>query len=225
MLMVASSFQQKNELKGRPPQRSCPDDFDVIFVEQGRVECERWYRASRITVNRWMDERGPERLIDARAAYVSHMRKQGKWMTRSTNLVEHREIARPTVRQTIRDRRKVPILVARHAAQFLRVVRNGGFIVSPTNDGDWWVGTRRLSAAQMLDIARTKGFEDKVVIIEAEAVEHDRLVYHPERYGAGGTSPAVTAQRPDGSTYIPNASKRRKIRSDLQADGDEEVNR
>jgi hypothetical protein len=58
MLMTTGALSSSAVLKGRPPQRKRPDDFDVIFVEQGRVECERWYRASRITVNRWMDEAG-----------------------------------------------------------------------------------------------------------------------------------------------------------------------
>jgi hypothetical protein len=172
MLMATGQLKASADLKGRPPQRKRPDDFDVIFVEQGRLDCERWYRASRITVNRWMDETpgGPGRLITARAAYVSHMRKAGKWMTRSTKLVEHREIERPSRLEAIRDRRKVNLTVARHAAQHLRIVRNGGFIVSMAGNGDWWVGSKRMSAAQMLDVARGKGFD--VTTVREEVVSH-----------------------------------------------------
>lgn len=160
--------------KGRPPLRKCPDDFEVIFVEQGRLGCEAWYRARRDTVTRWMREcdavrakRKQPTLIAARAAYVAHQRREGKWLTRSSCLVEHREIPRPTIRQSIRDKREVPAVVARHAAQHLRIVRHGGFIVSQAPNGDWRVGTRLLSAAQMLDLARARGFEDKVVILQA----------------------------------------------------------
>jgi hypothetical protein len=168
--MTTGALSSSAVLKGRPPQRKRPDDFDVIFVEQGRVECERWYRASRITVNRWMDEAGAQRLVKARAAYVSHMRREGKWMTRSTKLVERREIARPSRLEAIRDRRKVPFLIARHAAQHLRIVRNGGFIVSPTQNGDWWVGTKRMSAAQMLDLAVSRGFRPTAAMaLQADA--------------------------------------------------------
>jgi hypothetical protein len=170
MLMATGQLKASAELKGRSPQRKRPDDFDVIFVEQGRLDCERWYRASRITVNRWMDETpgGPGRLITARAAYVSHMRKAGKWMTRSTKLVEHREIERPSRLEAIRDRRKVNLTVARHAAQHLRIVRNGGFIVSMAGNGDWWVGSKRMSAAQMVDVAKAKGFDVRAVEREDE---------------------------------------------------------
>lgn len=65
-------------LKGRPPQRQCPADFDVIFVEIGRLDCEHWYRARRTTIDRWLAERGKDRLIKARAEYVRFLRSQGK---------------------------------------------------------------------------------------------------------------------------------------------------
>jgi hypothetical protein len=158
MLMTAPK-PPRDGLKGRPPLRKCPDDFEVMFVEQGRDGCEGWYRASRKTVNRWMNERGAKRLIDARAAYVAHQRANGQWITRSTRLVETRVAKRSPRLQAIRDRRKINPTVARHAAQFLRTVRNGGWIISPTSEGDWWVGSKRLSAAQMLDLAIGKGFD------------------------------------------------------------------
>lgn len=156
---------QAPPLKGRPPLRACPADFDVIFVEQGRLGCEAWYRASRTTVNRWMAERGHKRLIEARAAFVAHQRARGEWMTRSTRLVEVR-VRKTQGLQAVRDRRFVNPNLARHAAQHLRIIRNGGFIVSPTPQGDWWVGSRRLSAAQMVDLACSKGF-DRVSALQA----------------------------------------------------------
>jgi hypothetical protein len=166
MLMATGDLSPRPDLKGRPPPRECPGDFDAIFVEQGRDWCESWYRASKKTVTRWLEERGKKRLIDARAAYVARQRANGQWMTRQTPLVEHRAIrAACSPRQSIRDKRTVPVLVARHAAQHLRIIRHGGFIVSQAPNGDWRVGTRLLSAAQMVDLARGKGFDDKVVII------------------------------------------------------------
>lgn len=155
---MTASRAPRPELKGRPPLRACPDDFDVMFVEQGRQECEDWYRASRRTINRWMVERGEVRLIKARASYVAHQRAAGDWLTRSSRMVDSRPVKAPRAEHSIRDRRKVSFILARHAAQYLRVVRNGGWIVSPTPQGDWRVGTRRLSPAQMLDLAVAKGF-------------------------------------------------------------------
>lgn len=156
--------------KGRPPLRACPADFDVIFVEQGRIGCETWYRASRMTVNRWMGERGAEKLIKARAAFVAHQRANGQWITRSTRLVEHREVRKAAKRLPIRDRRKVHPTLARNAAHHLRITRNGAFIVSPAGNDEWWVGSRRMSAAQMVDLAETKGF-DRAAALQADSAE------------------------------------------------------
>lgn len=169
-MLMATSAATRDGLKGRPPQRACPDDFDVIFVEQGRDACEPWYRASKKTVNRWLEERGKTRLIKARATFVSHQRAGGKWITRQTRMVEHKDVRVKRRSGPVRDRRKVSFIVARHAAQHLRIVRNGGYIVSPTGDGDWWVGSRRISAAQMVDLAEAKGF-NREAALQAERAE------------------------------------------------------
>jgi len=156
----------KLEPKGRPPLRQCPDDFDVIFIEVGRLGCEAWYRARRSTINRWLIERGKERLIKLRSDYVRHQRSQGNWLTRSSCMVEHRIIGPASRSSPVRDRREVSPNLARHAAQHLRVIRNGGFIVSPTPQGDWWVGSKRLSAAQMVELACRKGFDRRMVTLQ-----------------------------------------------------------
>jgi hypothetical protein len=173
MLMVASNAKISG-LKGRPPPRPCPDDFDVIFVEQGRLECEQWYRARKTTISRWLDERGKARLIAARATYVAHQRSRGEWMTRSTKLVAHHQVRAAAQVLPIRDRRKVSFILARHAAQFLRVVRNGGFIVSPSPCGDWRLGTRMLSPAQLVDFAISKGFDPLALQSECDAGVNER---------------------------------------------------
>lgn len=157
--MATGSLKASAALKGRPPLRPCPDDFDVIFVEQGRLGCEAWYRAARTTIDRWLKERGKKRLIKARAAYVAHQRKTGEWITRQTRMVTHREIGAATPARSVRDRRVVSFTLARHAAQHLRIIRNGGFVVSPSSSGDWFVGSKRMSAAQMVDLAKAKGFD------------------------------------------------------------------
>lgn len=147
-----------SEPKGKAPLRQCPSDFDVIFVEKGREACESWYRARKTTVTRWLVERGKDRLVTERAAYVASQRKAGRWITRSTCMTAVRVVkaSRP---QPVRDRRRVSLTLARHAAQFLRISRNGGFTISIAGDNDWWVGSRRLSAAQLVDLAVGKGFD------------------------------------------------------------------
>lgn len=153
------------EPKGKPPLRPCPDDFDVIFVEQGRLACEAWYRARRDTVNRWLHERGKKRLIALRAAYVASQRKAGRWMTRQTPLVEKRTVRIVTAASVkpVADRRRVPMSVAIAAARFLQVVRNGGYVVTRGPRETWLVGRKCLSAAQMVDLAKSRGFDPREV--------------------------------------------------------------
>lgn len=155
------------EPKGKAPLRPCPDDFDVIFVEKGREACTPWYRARRETVTRWLTERGKDRLISERAAYVASRRASGSWITRQTAMIAVRQVKVVRV-QPIRDKRKVTFTVARHAAQFLRINRNGGWTVSQAQDGNWWVGSRRLSAAQMVDLATGKGFDPTAVSLQPD---------------------------------------------------------
>lgn len=134
-------------------------EFEEMFVRKGRIECELYFRVSRVQIDAWLRKCGKTRLIKAREDYVDQKRAQGEWMTRSTKPISRREVRRPSIGSTIRDRRKVSGTVARHAAQHLRIMRNGGMIVSPAGDGEWWVGSKRLSAAQMLDLAVAKGFD------------------------------------------------------------------
>jgi hypothetical protein len=161
-MLMASLPKSAVPPKGRPPLRKCPDDFEVIFVEQGRLGCEAWYRARRDTITRWLVECGKKRLIEARAAFVAHQRANGQWLTRSSRMVETRIVSKDRRTQPVRDRRKISPTVARHAAQYLRVIRNGGFIVSMVHTGDWRVGTKLVSAAQLLDLAISKGFDPDV---------------------------------------------------------------
>lgn len=143
------------------PLRPVPEDFEVVFVEQGRVECEAWYRARRTTIDRWLEESGKQRLIDKRAAFVKFLRAQRK---------APKPVERP---RRAMDRRKVPPALVRRAANFLRCVRNGGWVVAPTPEGDWWVGTRRRSPAELVDMASQRGFDRRAVIQQLK-MEGDR---------------------------------------------------
>ena len=164
-MVSRTSAKRIAEKQVRKPMRDCPADFEAVFVNLGRFDCEEHYRARRDTITRWLTERGKDRLIKARAAYVAEQRGRGEWLTRATNMIAHRKVNIVSIRRSIRDKRPVHPDIARHAAQHLRIMRNGGMIVSPAGDGEWWVGTKRLSAAEMLDLARNRGFDDKVVII------------------------------------------------------------
>lgn len=166
-----------NGPKGPPPPRQCPPDFDVIFVEVGRKDCEGWYRASRVTIDRWLKERGKKRLIKARAAFVSHERSKGTWITRQSRLVEERKPKPARKSVPVRDRRKVKSSLARLAAQHLRILRHGGWIVSPTGQGDWFVGSRRVSAGALLAYAQTRGFDVKAANLQIRREEEENAAH------------------------------------------------
>jgi hypothetical protein len=144
------------EAKGRPPLRQCPPDFEVIFVEIGRVEVETWYRASRRTINRWLLERGKRKLINLRAAYVRRQR-----------LMAAKGKPLPTAAAV--NGREVDPDLARLAAEHLRRPRNGGWMVSQSKFGDWYVGIVRRSAEQMLEMAERKGFDVEAANLQLQA--------------------------------------------------------
>lgn len=145
---VAARRIRRGQGKGRPPPRSCPDDFDIIFVEVGRLDCENWYRASRRTINRWLNERGKVRLINLRAAYIRHLRNQAAAAKLGPKRPEPLVIAQAFDQD-----------LARLAAEFLRYSRNGGWAVSQTSSGLWRVGITVKTVAELLDMAVRKGFD------------------------------------------------------------------
>lgn len=138
--------------------RPCPDDFSEKIVEAGRLGCEELYHVGRATIDRWMEECGKQELITARAAKVAKERKEASEKRKRLNRSDMRKLLREAYRPRIRDRRKVPVITVQQAAQYLRILRNGGFVISPCPNGDWRIGTRIVSPAQLLDIARAKGF-------------------------------------------------------------------
>lgn len=143
--------------------RTPPADFERTFIELGREQCAVHYRCRRSTINAWLEQSGRARLVELRAAHVRAIREQGLAIKNST--IGPSIIARYQPRtinpERIRDDRFVTPALARQAAQFLRCVRNGGWIVSIASNGDWWVGSRRRSPADMVDFAVSKGFDRK----------------------------------------------------------------
>jgi hypothetical protein len=136
-------------------RRPVPDDFDVVFVEQGRVACENWYRASRITVNRWLIQRGKRRLIDERANFVKHQRT-----------IAHQP---KPAGQPVSNEIDTYLPVARMAADFLRIRRNGGWMISIHECGGWRVGTVQRTSEQLIAMAVNSGFDRDAAVAEARA--------------------------------------------------------
>lgn len=125
-------------------RRPVPDDFDIIFVEQGRLECEVWYRASRVTVDRWLIERGKRRLIEARAEFLRFQAE------RSHGPAPAAPVECPPD----------PLhSVASKAADFLRVSRYGGWTVTQNPAGGWRVGTVQKASGELIAMAERQGFD------------------------------------------------------------------
>lgn len=137
-------------LKGRPPLRECPQDFGIIFVEIGRLDCEVYYRAARITVDRWLLESGKQRLIKLRAQFVEHQRR----CARKAKPEQHIEPVK-------RSGSMISLCLAMAAADWLRKPLNGGWRISRTPQGDYWVGIARRSIEQLIDLAVSRGFDVK----------------------------------------------------------------
>jgi hypothetical protein len=129
----------------------CPADFEERFITIGRLQCEEYYQVGRLRINDWLKERGEERLIAARANYVREQRSskaRERRMKREVGFI---------LKQTY-PVRGPSLTLAREAAQFLRAIRNGGWIVSPAPNGMWFVGARKMTAEEMVRRAVAKGF-------------------------------------------------------------------
>lgn len=64
------AFVRELNLFNRGRMRACPPDFDLAFVHLGRAACERRYKASNRLIDRWLGERGKERLLAARERHI-----------------------------------------------------------------------------------------------------------------------------------------------------------
>lgn len=159
LLSAAEQFVDE----ARSGHRPCPGDFDVIFVEKGRLECEDWYSASRLTVNRWLIERGKTRLITERAEFVRFQRDQ--------DATSRAKAVHPVDEFVSIDEQLHAI--AREAASFLRVSRYGGWTITATTDGHWLVGTVRKTADELIVMAERQGFD-------SEAARRNALVLQDE---------------------------------------------
>ena len=139
--------------------RSCPDDFDIIFVELGRLECEAHYRARRTTITRWLEERGKKKLLKRRAEFVKYQRqiKRGKGRINGS--------------EPPKCRRKVDPKLVEIAGRFLQSSKGGGWVVYPCDCGNWIVGTQRRSPAEVIDIADRKGFDKRRAIEQIRAFD------------------------------------------------------
>lgn len=160
-----------------PPSRGFPQpapwDFDERFARCGRVECQDYYGAKRELIDAWLRERGKKRLLELRAQHVTRSGEESMGaVVRYGRETVDRWRAEGSKRLTVGDAKKLLDLaypvedgtmvapdVAQAAAAHLRIARNGGWPVSASPNGFWWIGTRLCSAEELVDFATRKGFE------------------------------------------------------------------
>lgn len=180
------------------PQRPIPDDFEVIFVEQGRVDCEHWYRARRTTINRWLEECGKDRLIARRAKFVAHERKARRRKSeaaRARARAGHSPSQANSVRIDLPPADALPMELLRRAADHLRCVRNGGWTIMQVPGAHLWLVGRVLrTSAELVAKAQSKGFnphaarahidQEKVVLCACDEAgpASDRAAALPDDY-------------------------------------------
>lgn len=140
--LIAARADYARNQPGFRVRRKCPPDFERVYVALGHKDSMKHYGAGPTTIKRWISECGGSNLVDQRRANslsVSDM---------STIL----KMAFPR-------KGRVSFTLARHAAQHLRIRRNGGFTVSPAPNGFWWIGTKKITAAELVEMAVKKGFD------------------------------------------------------------------
>lgn len=132
-------------------KRARPDDFEERYIRIGRLRCQEEYCANRTTVNRWLDEGDKQDLIARRAEHVRDKRRAPR-------------ITRTDMRQVLAEAfplpdERVSLTEAAQAARFLQQRRNGGWVIFRAQGNMWWMGTRKRTAAEVIHLARSKGFK------------------------------------------------------------------
>lgn len=139
-----------------------PPEFDVVFVEQGRVACESWFGARRTTIDKWLIARGKLGLLRRRALFIEHLRT-----------AKHPRQAPATPLGTAPERHER--MVAGLAAKFLQHNTNGGWQVypHPAIMGQWVRGKVTQSTEELIAFAVTKGFDRRAANLQARAEDGD----------------------------------------------------
>lgn len=137
--------------------REKPDDFEVVFIELGRLECESYFRAGRNTITRWLKESGKARLLRQRQAYVKANRNYEVQQ-------RHKNKDRRANEDLLARKAKIEVEIIdpdilHLAARYLQMKQNGSWVVYELECGVWMVGTRRRTPAELLDKAKSKGFD------------------------------------------------------------------
>ena len=144
--------------------RPRPHDFDAVFVRIGWLACKEHYGSRGAVINRWLEEAGKDRLIEARAA---HWRKRRIESCLSI-------IARKSPKPPLNSFRFVAPWLARSAADYLRdkgwivALADPGrwLVVTPAGLGCWWFTRARWSAANLYAMAAHRSSANLIALAE-----------------------------------------------------------
>jgi hypothetical protein len=153
LLAVAEAFVR--EARDGADTEKAPDNFDIIFIEKGRLACESIFKVSRLTVNHWLIQRGKSRLIKARSDFVRFQREQERY--------RGEQEARSSVPI---DKALYPL--AREAASYLQISRYGGWAITE-RDGQWLVGSVLKTSDELIAMAERQGFDSETARKEIDA--------------------------------------------------------
>lgn len=131
----------------RTLRRPRPCDFDLVFVQIGRLACEEHFRASADTITRWLEEQGKDKLIADRKAFVHWRRRLSR---REGIRYPHRKRGRPL---------RVPQPLLMEAVRYLKSKRPEGTVIAPAGEGQWRIGTALFEPVELVAFAASLGFD------------------------------------------------------------------
>jgi hypothetical protein len=139
--------------------RPCPPDFDEMYVLLGPKGLPEHYQAWNRTIRRWSEERGRDRLKELRNRHLAKVNEERRAKRVKSVAYRRREAAAKRAAKTVRSAEPMPTAeTLRAAAHFLRHPRNGGFMVSPSGLGDWFLGSVRVTPQEIVRRAEARGF-------------------------------------------------------------------
>jgi len=127
--------------------RPIPDDFEVLFVEIGRLACEENYGVGDNTITRWLKEAGEERLKRLREDYVRQRDRDARLRLLATGRVH------------LRRKGEVPHLSAEIVAAAARFVCHARVLSVASSRDRPRVDIFPRTATELIDLAERLGFD------------------------------------------------------------------
>lgn len=139
----------------RKPRRSIPADLEQRYLELGLKGCVEHYGAWNRTVRGWLEMIGRDRLRARRLELLKARRRKAEAERININALRQAEARRRIVTST--EPMPSPETI-RDAAHFLRTPKGGRNLVCPSGQGDWFVGSVRVTPQDLVRRAKAKGF-------------------------------------------------------------------